>query len=117
MVLPESVSSVKVPARDGRRSRARQGGADVVFDLHARRKHGAQYDKKALVAEVAAVAQTAQSVVAAEYRGLTVAQMTELRAKARASASTCEVVKNTLARARDRRHSSSSASARSSRAR
>ena len=40
-------------------------------------------DKKALVAEVAEVAATAQSVVAAEYRGLTVSQMTELRAKAR----------------------------------
>ena len=47
-------------------------------------------DKKALVAEVAAVAATAQSVVAAEYRGLTVTQMTDLRAKARKSASTCE---------------------------
>ena len=42
-------------------------------------------DKKALVAEVNAVAQKAQSVVAAEYRGLTVAKITELRAKARAS--------------------------------
>ena len=42
-------------------------------------------DKKALVAEVAEVAAKAQSVVAAEYRGLTVAQMTELRAKARAA--------------------------------
>ena len=40
-------------------------------------------DKKALVAEVAEVAAKALSVVAAEYRGLTVAQMTELRAKAR----------------------------------
>jgi ribosomal protein L10 len=35
------------------------------------------------------VAQTAQSVVAAEYRGLAVAKLTELRAKARASESTC----------------------------
>ena len=34
-------------------------------------------DKKALVAEVAAVAATAQSVVAAEYRGLKVSQMTD----------------------------------------
>ena len=40
-------------------------------------------DKKALVAEVNAVAATAQSVVAAEYRGITVTRMTELRAKAR----------------------------------
>jgi large subunit ribosomal protein L10 len=55
-------------------------------------------DKKALVAEVNAVAAKAQSVVAAEYRGLTVTQMTELRAKARASGVYMRVVKNTLAR-------------------
>ena len=55
-------------------------------------------DKKALVAEVGAVAAKAQSVVAAEYRGLTVGQMTELRAKARAQGVYMRVVKNTLAR-------------------
>jgi large subunit ribosomal protein L10 len=55
-------------------------------------------DKKALVAEVAEVAAKAQSVVAAEYRGLTVSQMTELRSKARKSGVYMRVVKNTLAR-------------------
>ena len=55
-------------------------------------------DKKALVAEVAEVAAKAQSVVAAEYRGLTVGQMTELRAKARRQGVYMRVVKNTLAR-------------------
>ena len=55
-------------------------------------------DKKALVAEVAEVAAKAHSVVAAEYRGLTVGQMTELRAKARKSGVYMRVVKNTLAR-------------------
>ena len=55
-------------------------------------------DKKALVAEVAEVAAKAQSVVAAEYRGLTVGQMTELRAKARGQGVYMRVVKNTLAR-------------------
>jgi large subunit ribosomal protein L10 len=55
-------------------------------------------DKKALVAEVAEVAAHAQSVVAAEYRGLTVSQMTELRAKARGQGVYMRVVKNTLAR-------------------
>ena len=55
-------------------------------------------DKKALVEEVAAVAAKAQAVVAAQYRGLTVAQMTELRAKARAQGVYMRVVKNTLAR-------------------
>jgi len=55
-------------------------------------------DKKALVAEVNEVAQRAQSVVAAEYRGLSVAQLTDLRARARASRVYVRVVKNTLAR-------------------
>lgn len=55
-------------------------------------------DKKVLVTEVADVAKNALSVVAAEYRGLTVAQMTELRSKARASGVYMRVVKNTLAR-------------------
>ena len=55
-------------------------------------------DKKALVTEVNAVAQKALSVVAAEYRGLPVSKLTELRAKARASGVYMRVVKNTLAR-------------------
>jgi large subunit ribosomal protein L10 len=55
-------------------------------------------DKKALVKEVAEIASSAQSVVAAEYRGITVSQMTELRAKARAQGVYMRVVKNTLAR-------------------
>src|SRR5690606_30363668 len=54
--------------------------------------------KKALVAEVASVAATAQSAVAAEYRGLTVAEMTELRTAARNAGVYLKVVKNTLAR-------------------
>ena len=55
-------------------------------------------DKKALVAEVAEVAAKAQSVVAAEYRGITVSQMTDLRARARGQGVYMRVVKNTLAR-------------------
>lgn len=55
-------------------------------------------DKKTLVAEVAAVAARAQSAVAAEYRGLSVAQLTELRSKARAAGVYVRVVKNSLAR-------------------
>jgi large subunit ribosomal protein L10 len=55
-------------------------------------------DKKTLVTEVNAVARSAQSVVAAQYRGLSVAKLTELRAKARASRVYLRVVKNTLAR-------------------
>ena len=55
-------------------------------------------DKQAMVTEVQAVAQTAHSVVAAEYRGLTVSQLTGLRAKARQAGVYMRVVKNTLAR-------------------
>lgn len=54
--------------------------------------------KRALVAEVSAVAQDAHSVVAAEYRGLSVADMDELRRKARGDGVYLRVVKNTLAR-------------------
>ena len=54
--------------------------------------------KQALVAEVNAVAASALSAVAAEYRGLTVGEMTSLRANARNSGVYIKVVKNTLAK-------------------
>lgn len=55
-------------------------------------------DKKAIVAEVGEIAATALSAVTAEYRGLSVTQMTELRAKARENGVYLRVVRNTLAR-------------------
>lgn len=55
-------------------------------------------DKKALVKEVNAVAGDSVSAVAAEYRGLSVAEMTELRKQARNAGVYMRVVKNTLAR-------------------
>jgi large subunit ribosomal protein L10 len=55
-------------------------------------------DKKALVAEVNEVAGSALSAIAAEYRGMTVSQMTEFRAKARSEGVYVRVVKNTLAK-------------------
>ena len=54
--------------------------------------------KKAIVAEVAVVASGAYSAIAAEYRGMTVGQMTALRAEARKNGVYLRVVKNTLAR-------------------
>ena len=54
--------------------------------------------KKAVVAEVADAASKALAAVAAEYRGLTVEEMTELRAKARADGVFVKVAKNTLVR-------------------
>ena len=54
--------------------------------------------KKAVVAEVTAVASKAISAVVADYRGLTVNQMTSLRAEARKSGVYLRVVRNTLTR-------------------
>jgi large subunit ribosomal protein L10 len=54
--------------------------------------------KRALVDEVSQVAATAHSAVAAEYRGLSVGELTALRVVARASDVYLKVVKNTLAR-------------------
>ena len=50
-------------------------------------------DKKSIVAEVSAIAAEAHSVVAAEYHGLTVDEMTELRATARNNGVYLRVVK------------------------
>lgn len=55
-------------------------------------------EKQAVVAEVAEVAASAHSAVAAEYAGLTVAQMTNLRKAARNAGVYLRVVKNTLAK-------------------
>jgi len=55
-------------------------------------------EKKAVVAEVSAEVAKAQGIVVAEYRGLEVGSMTELRAKARKSGVYLRVLKNTLAR-------------------
>ena len=55
-------------------------------------------DKKSIVAEVNVIAADALSAIAAEYRGLTVEEMTELRVRARQGGVYLRVVKNTLAR-------------------
>lgn len=55
-------------------------------------------EKKEIVAEVAEVAANAVSVVAADYRGLTSSEMTELRANARNANIKLRIVRNTLAR-------------------
>jgi large subunit ribosomal protein L10 len=55
-------------------------------------------DKKEIVAEVNQVAAGAFSAVVANYRGLTVGQLTKLREKAREQQVYVRVVRNTLAR-------------------
>ena len=54
--------------------------------------------KQAVVAEVSAEVAKAQAIVLAEYRGLAVGNMTELRKRARNSGVFLRVLKNTLAR-------------------
>lgn len=55
-------------------------------------------EKKAVVAEISEQIARAQTVVVAEYRGLGVADMTQLRVKARSSGVYFRILKNTLAR-------------------
>jgi large subunit ribosomal protein L10 len=55
-------------------------------------------DKKAVVAEVSAKVASAQTIVVAEYRGIQVGDLTQLRAKARSEGVYLRVLKNTLAR-------------------
>lgn len=55
-------------------------------------------DKKTIVAELTDVATSSVAAVVAEYRGLSVSQMTELRSKARQSDVYIRVVRNTLAK-------------------
>ena len=54
--------------------------------------------KKAVVEEVHAVARDSRSLVAAEYRGMSVAEMNELRTQAKQADVHLRVVRNTLAR-------------------
>ena len=54
--------------------------------------------KEAIVTEAREVAQAATSTVVADYRGMTVAELTELRKQARASGVKVTVIRNTLAK-------------------
>lgn len=55
-------------------------------------------EKEAVVSEVTGLAAQAQTLVMAQYRGLTVADMIKLRSNARSAGVTLSVLKNTLAR-------------------
>jgi len=55
-------------------------------------------EKKEVVAEVASQVANAQAIVLAEYRGIGVASMTQLRAEARKAGVYLRVLKNTLVR-------------------
>ena len=55
-------------------------------------------EKEAVIHEVTGIAATAQTLVMAEYRGITVADMIKLRSDARSKGVSLSVLKNTLAR-------------------
>jgi len=55
-------------------------------------------EKEAVIKEVTDLAAKAQTLVMAEYRGVTVADMTKLRSSARSQGVALSVLKNTLAR-------------------
>ena len=55
-------------------------------------------EKEAVITEVTGLAAKAQTLVMAEYRGITVADMTKLRSTARSQGVSLSVLKNTLAR-------------------
>ena len=55
-------------------------------------------EKEAVISDVTSLAAQAQTLVLAEYRGITVADMTKLRNTARSQGVTLSVLKNTLAR-------------------
>ncbi|MCZ2103266.1 MAG: 50S ribosomal protein L10 [Burkholderiales bacterium] len=55
-------------------------------------------EKEAVINDVTGLAAKAQTLVIAEYRGITVADMTKLRASARSQGVSLSVLKNTLAR-------------------
>jgi len=55
-------------------------------------------EKEAVIHDVTGLAAKAQTLVLAQYRGITVADMTKLRASARSNGVSLSVLKNTLAR-------------------
>ena len=55
-------------------------------------------EKEAVISDVTELAAQAQTLVMAEYRGITVADMTKLRSNARSNGVSLSVLKNTLAR-------------------
>jgi large subunit ribosomal protein L10 len=55
-------------------------------------------EKEAVISDVTSLAAKAQTLVMAEYRGISVADMTKLRSEARSKGVTLSVLKNTLAR-------------------
>jgi large subunit ribosomal protein L10 len=102
MVLPESVQSGKWSPSDmggGARFRFWRNTFPLFVTVSQGKFMALRLeDKKRFVKEVNAVAGDSITAVVAEYRGLTVAEMTDLRKEARNAGVYLRVVKNTLAR-------------------
>ncbi|BBO59115.1 50S ribosomal protein L10 [Mycoavidus sp. B2-EB] len=82
----------------GRRFNVVRNIADIVHSIWSLTVPLNREDKQAVVAEVAAKVAQAQTMVLAEYRGITVGDLTRLRAKAREQQVYLRVLKNTLVR-------------------
>jgi large subunit ribosomal protein L10 len=107
MVLPEQVYLERPPTQGIERYQRitpRKDRSVIALDTRAgARRSGSENamalnlaQKKEVVAELANVASSAYSLVAAQYAGLTVEQLTELRKKARQNGVYIKVAKNTL---------------------
>ncbi len=73
----------------------------AVQDKNATERKSAKYpreDKQAVVAEIKAFIENSQASVFTEYRGLTVAQLADLRAELREQGTEYKVYKNSLVR-------------------
>src|ERR1700730_18047502 len=73
-------------------------GSDHVYRIWRLTVPLNKESKQAVVAEISAQVGKAQTVVLAEYRGITVGALTKLRARAREQQVYLRVLKNTLAR-------------------
>lgn len=87
-----------VPETDDRCNEAQEVGRTAACILKELTLSLNRSEKQAVIEDVTALAAKAQTLVLAEYRGITVAAMTDLRVKARAAGVTISVLKNTLAR-------------------
>jgi large subunit ribosomal protein L10 len=107
MVIPRTGIAALLDGRSPQRPRAAQAGRGVWAEGTGESERDFRKEKtlslnleqkQAVVAEVAKVVAGAQAIVMAENRGMSVAAMIVLRAKARASGVYFRVVKNTLVR-------------------
>jgi large subunit ribosomal protein L10 len=91
--------NVRIPGPEGLGAALDRNRLEPCAEIHRKGVNMALNlsQKQVVVAELAEVASKAQSLVAAEYAGVTVGQMTSMRKQARENGVFLKVVKNTLA--------------------